>query len=245
MPNNNIVQVQAGVLPAGFCPATYQDILNGFASESTVTLPDSASSLQVSATKPSDTTKPWQQLDSLGRPTRIYVFAQGAWLSLHPDFPGKIIMYLGVLPDFTIFDGGDANALGAYSGPMWQLCNTALDGSGTQILTAQVPLGVGTLKSTKVVNVQDTGGEENHILTGQEMPPHTHPINQVVAASTNNFAGGGFNGATIQDINTGSAGGDPTTGTPPTKALGHNTLPPYVGVYFLQRTSRKFYLVNP
>jgi len=248
MPNNNIVQVQAGVLPAGFCPATYQDILNGFAAESTVTLPDSASSLQVSATKPSDTTKPWQQLDSLGRPTRIYVFAQGAWLSLHPDFPGKIIMYLGVLPDFTIFDGGDANALGAYSGPMWQIANTALDGSGTAALSGRVPIGVGTLPSTAAIALGQTGGEDLHKITQSEMFPHTHGVHvlrvQHGTTDTNVFTNDTADPSQQPDSNTLSFGGDPGTGNPPTAALGHNTLPPYYGLYFLQRTSRLYYAVN-
>lgn len=245
------VIVQNGLLPQGFCPATLQAMLNGFSAQQFVDI-STISGLIVSSTPPADHTSGWLQLDSNGKPVRIYFFAQGAWLSLHPLPSGFTMIWPLGLPDvpdgsggLPTFDGADALGRSLISGPMWQLCNTKTDGTGTQILTAQFPLGVGTLKSTKVINVQDIGGEENHQLTLSEMFPHFHEVKNVVAASANNFAGGGFNGATIQNINTESAGGDPTTGNPPTNSLGHNTMPPYVGVYFLQRTSRMFYLVNP
>jgi hypothetical protein len=248
MPNNNVLQVQAGTLPSGFCPADYQTILNTFSANQTVILPASASSLQVSATKPSDTTKPWLQLDSLGRPVRIYVFAQGAWIAQHPLVSGFIMIWTGALPDFTVFDGGDGNAIGPYSGPMWQQANTALNGSGTAILAAQVPLGVGTLPSGAAVAVGATGGEETHKLTVQELFPHTHGVHvlrvQHGSVDTNVFTNDTADSAQQPDSTTLTTGGDPATGNPPTAALGHNTLPPYYGVYFLQRTSRLFYAVN-
>ena len=254
MPNQNTLPVIPGTLPQGFCPATWQDALNGFSAQQNVTIPASAASIQVSATKPGDTTLPWQQLDSLGRPTRIYVFAQGAWLSLHTLPPGFVIIWTGALPDtpdasggFPVFDGGDANARSPYSGPMWQLANTALDGSGTKVFDGRAPMGVGTFPSGATIAQGDKKGEDLHKLTVEEMPPHTHKVPLYAGDAANHADRINTTDETdAQNLNyqSGSTGGDPTTGNPPTAALGHNTLPPIVGVYFLQRTSRLYYTVN-
>jgi len=236
MPNATVLQVQAGNLPQGYCPASLQDLLNNFSKVQTVTFQQSGGStngfLQVGTAKPSDTSNPWQQLDSLGRPVRIYVFAQGAWLSLHPLVPGFTMIWTGALPDFTIFDGGDSNALSAISGPMWEVVSSLQD---------NFPVGAGG-----AYGVGATGGEAAHTLTSAELPALKLRLP---------FKGtDGFLGST-------DALGDPMTGyginddpTPKsrqlltTEALGgggsHNNLPPYLGVYFVRRTSRLFFAVT-
>lgn len=237
---NVTLPVNPGTLPSGFCPSSYQDLLNNFSNNQTVTIPGSNVGVVVSPTKPLDTTVAWLQQDTLGRPVRFYSFAQGAWLSLHPVVPGMTLIWTGTLPDFTTFDGGDANALSPISGPMWQV-----------VLAAKFPLGAGTLPSGKVVNSGDIGGEEVHQLILSEIPPHTHDLsithgegylggpNELVVGNGNNNP---------QNFTTPagavSSGGDPTTGTPPTKSLAHNTLPVYQTVIFLQRSSRLFYAVQ-
>lgn len=217
--------VSAGQLPEGFCPTTYQQMLNGFSGVQTVTFPTTFSGVVTSATPPSDTTQVWLQLDSLGRPVRFYTFAQGSWLSLHPTVPGFIMIWPTALPDFTTFDGGDANAPGAASGPMWQQFTG---------LNAKFPIGAGTLPSTTVVPVGGTGGEEVHVLTVAELAAHTHIM-------PDSPGGGGTGGRTDynvppgvnQNFSTDSTGG----------SQGHNTLPPYLGVLYLQRSNRLFYAV--
>lgn len=185
----------------------------------------------------------WQRLDTIGRPAGLYWFAQGAWLSPHPMLPSHTTIFMDTLPDFTIYDGGDASALSDISGPMWEVAAE---------LNANFPIGVGTLPSTKVLARGDTGGEENHKLLGPELFPHFHAA---ASDSTIEFmvAGGTFSGDTPnisgssnggRSSRTAIFGGDPSTGNPPTDALGHNTLPPYVAVYFLRRTARLFYAVT-
>lgn len=247
-PNPITLPVNAGTLPGGVCPATLQDLLNLFSANQSVTFPSTFSGVTASPTKPTDTTQVWLQLDTLGRPVRVYYFAQGAWLSMHNLPPGFILIYPYAAPDFTTFDGGDANALSAISGPMWQL---PVDLSGNPILRAQFPLGAGTLPSGTVIAVTNTGGEEKHVLTVPEMPPHGHAL----VPRTFSYAGGPAPAEDIQptasdpnrapdSINTKNTGGDPTTNPPNIAAAGHNTLPPFYGVNFLQRTNRLFYSVT-
>lgn len=244
--------IVANQLPAGFCPASNQDLLNQFAASSFAVLNTGggssspvASGFVISATKPSDTTVAWQQLDTLGRPTRIYLFAQGAWLSLHPTVPGLTQWWFGALPDFTIFDGGDANPLSAISGPMWQ---QALNTDGTTI-TAKIPIAAGTLPSGTVLSVGNTGGEEKHQLLINELPQ----LVMTLAATGLNFslptptAGNYIAGSDTRfpsiphntDVLTKPLGGNASN-----VADAHNTMPPYVVGTLLQRSARLFYSVS-
>jgi hypothetical protein len=236
--------VNPASLPTGFCPASYQDLLNTFSQFQSVTLPGSNAGVIASPTKPTDQTAAWLQLDSLGRPVRLYYFAQGAWLSQHPSVPGLTMIWTGVLPDFTTFDGGDANALSPISGPMWQT-----------VLAATFPIGAGTLASGAALAVGTTGGEEKHILSTTEMPPHAHQLTGLkndnmsrndlnVLAYPGNTAPFFGNANPLVIPSTSSAGGDPATGTPPIASAPHNNLPPYTVVYFLQRTTRTHYAVQ-
>jgi hypothetical protein len=256
--NQLILPVAAGTLPSGVCVPgdSLQALLNLISQYQTVTFPTTFSGLFVGGSPPSDTTQTWLQIDSLGRPVRTYIFAQGAWLSLHPIPPGMIMIWPFATPDFTVFDGGDANALSPVSGPMWQ---TPQDNSGNPILTAQVPLGYGTLPSGTVIAATSTGGEETHILQATELAPHQHafpldsnhnnegfgPNQSVPNGGTSNPGTGNFIASTSGGVtsSTQNAGGNPQSNPSgsPTAALGHNTLPPYYGVLFIQRTSRLFY----
>lgn len=245
------IPVQNLQLPNGFCPADLQSMLNGFSAAQFVNI-DISSSIVVSATTPpaSDHDKAWLQLDSQGRPVRLYFFAQGAWLSQHPLPPGFTMIWNQALPNFQTFDGGDANAApwAPVSGQMWQLMATTLDGLGTQVMQAQFPIGVGTLPSGVVVPLAGTGGEENHKLTLAEMFPHTHTIPLYQGDAVNHADRiNTTDETTVQNLNyqSGSSGGDPTTGSPPTDSKAHNNMPPFYGVYLLQRTNRLFYLVPP
>lgn len=218
--------ITPGTLPSPLCPATYQDLWNAFAAAGSVSFPYTLTGIVASAAKPDPSTQgvnAWLQLDASGRPIRLYWYAAGSWLSQHPQVPGATMIWLGTLPDFTTFDGGDASTAGVASGPMWQQATS---------LNAAFPVGVGTFPSGTPVAVGGTGGEEKHTLITSEMPSHTHTV-------------------TVEP--TTSAGGNPTTLNQgaglnlPSSSTGgdqpHNTLPPYVGVYFLQRTARLFYSV--
>jgi len=160
-----------GTLPQGFCPTTYQDMLNGYGAALSVDIP-TASGFTISTTKPSVTTNVWFQIDSLGRFIRTYLFGQGAWLSAHPIASGLTQWWFAALPDFTTFDGGDSGSIGPMSGPMWQ---QAKDGNGT-LIAAKFLITAGTLPSATVLALGNTGGEEVHTLLTAEIPSHQHKV---------------------------------------------------------------------
>jgi microcystin-dependent protein len=244
-------------LPLGLCPSTLQEMWNAFAAYGYVTIPDALSQIVWQASKPTDTSLSWGKVDSLGRPIRIYRFAQGAWLSLHPTASGLTMWWFDVLPanasfapdgshalawtGLTAFDGGDTSLLSDTTGPMWQV---ATDYNGNTIAAA-FPIPAGTLPSSTVLNLGDTGGEENHSLVATEMPPHTH----TVATSKSAQAGQDNSGAPVPNSNYNNIGPWPSSvatdsqggvGTPPV-VVAHNNMPLYVVGYLLQRTARIWY----
>lgn len=181
---------------------------------------------------PDNQNKPWFKYGASGLPERWYVFSGGSWVSPHPDAPGKIIIYDGAVGTIDTFDGGEAGAVTATTGPMWERV-TALD--------AKFPLGIGTLPSTTVVPVAGTGGVETHVLTREELPAERIPTESVVR--TNVQDGGGAD-VYAPDTTTGSF----VTNAPlHTEALGdgeaHTNMPPFYGVIFLRKTARTQYRI--
>lgn len=259
MPNSITLPVVAGNLPAGFCPTTYDAMLQGFVGVSTVSFPvGSGMNVVVSASQPASTVNTvWIKLDASGRPERTYFYAQGAWLSMHPTPPGMTMWWFRALPNFDTFDGGDATGvISDYTGHMWR--QAVYPEPGGDIIAAKFPLAAGSFPSGLALNLGDAAGEENHSLTSPEMPPHTHnislglPISDKWAGDT---SGAGKIGTGNSALNPGdetliqnhnpfftadSAGGN---GANPPAVTPHNNVPPYIVGYLLQRTERLFYTV--
>ncbi len=120
---------------------------------------------------------------------------------------------------------------------MWQLAKRP---NGT-VIAAQFPITVGTLLSGLALAAGDVGGEEDHLLTTDELAQHSHGMTTFGKASAS-----GNNTTTAQGLvgyAVGTAGAiDNTTDATPTVAgAAHNNMPPYVVGYLLQRTSRLYY----
>lgn len=186
----------------------------------------------ISATEPDpeDRDKMWVKF-SAGN-TQHYVFINGLWVWPHPDPPSGNVrrIYVGTLASITTYDGGDANAAGDASGPMWER-DTTFD--------ARMPLGVGTLPlSGTVVAVTNTGGADEVTVVENNLPEHDHGMpagdNEIRTAvdpgSGNNnddaVSGGGFVSYDTF-LPFGQATPDPM-----------DNMPPYIGCFFLKRSTR-------
>jgi microcystin-dependent protein len=233
-----------GTLPQGFCPATYQTMLNGFGAALSVDIP-TTSGFTISATKPSSTSNVWFRIDSLGRYLGTYIFGQGSWLSAHPMQPGFTVWWFAALPTFTTYDGGDSSSVGPASGPMWQ---QAKDGNGT-VIAAEFVISAGTLPSATVLSIGGSGGEETHVLTAAEIASHQHKVG-IASLNTDSWmiygtTTTGIPGSATQLVQSasGPVGKQPLTAIDGGSDGSHNNMPPYVVGYLLQRTARIFYSV--
>lgn len=166
---------------------------------------------------------------------KTYKYQAGYWACEHPVASGsdERRLWVGSLANLVTHDGGSAGTVGDYTGPMWEQ-DTAI---GAKFL-----LGCGTLPGGTVISVTDTGGEETHLLTVDEMPSHSHVRNEhdyVEDVHIHNAGGtnvgdyGGSGNWIIEELSTKVAGG----------GLAHNNMPPYYGIYVIKRTARKFYTV--
>lgn len=226
MPGN--VVISSSALPVGFCsPFSNSDwqflvgLLSGTA--------DVSVNVHIGEAAPTDLTKAWLKTIS-GVPDRFYYFASGVWLSKHPFPVGfTVLAPAGTeLADIETLDGGEAGAVTAFTGPMWE---------EDEDFRAMFPIGPGTLPSGTVINEGDTGGEEKHSLTLPEIPPHHH----ILLVSQSNV-GGGSDGQRLRpnsteadsDANSANEGGDPTTGL----VVAHNNMPPWRARFFIKKTAR-------
>lgn len=197
-----------------------------------------------------------------------YVFVwhavYGHWVARHQEAPSDIkrwpAPYTNDLAALTTYlqtyDGGDTGAPGPFTGPMWEV-DAQFAGS--------VPVGVGLIPGSSpaasIVKGGDTqdsllaSGEYKHVLTGAEgaVDQHVHPmgdgnsgsgdlnLNYVLPAVTTPAYTGFFNssgapsGATLTSANLITLPANDGNGV---TSVGHNTMQPYVGCFFLKRTSR-------
>lgn len=228
MPN---VTISTANLPEGTCPAWLIPLWPTLVSNLSANLNGSLNVFNYgsSTPAPADQDKPWIRLDSSGRPDRWYVYSGGNWIAQHPTPAGVIVLWEGDISTIDTFDGGEAGAITAVTGPMWEHVTE---------LQAKFPIGVGTLPtSATVLAVGSTGGEENHILTETEMPKHTHEIGLGAAADFGSGSSTLRNVKPIADatttVDTGEAGGD----------TAHNNMPPFFALHFIRKTARGWYRI--
>jgi len=176
----------------------------------------------------------------------IYLFL-GQWVRPHPIPPSsdERKIWTGSEADVWSYDGGDGTDPGSIAptsttGAMWQVDHT---------MDFKFPLGAGTNGTTydgqpaTVVAQGATGGAEKVAIVSKEMPNHTHTVPL--------YQGDDVNHAdrilttdetTPQNLNyqSGATGGD--SGDQHTWS--HQNMPPFVAVFFIQRTVRQYYTAS-
>lgn len=186
----------------------------------------------VSATTPGvdDQDKIWHKLDSEGRYLRTYNYVGGAWVSPHPDFAGKVVMWEGVEGDIPTLDGGEAGTVTETTGPMWEKVSE---------MNGRIPIGPGTLESTRTVAVNENIGSEKVTLLEENIPKH-EPVSYTIDEGANRPTLGFIaDDDRAASANTGDI--DPFGGDADGDTVAHENMPPVRGIWFLRKTSRSHY----
>lgn len=236
MPTSVTISTQS--VPSGFCFTTWQESWVYLVSLLRGSLGTTAGFINYGPDTPSADSrdKPWFRTDDQYSPIRWYSYHHGlgVWVSkFYPD-PNdqRRWPYTGSLASVDTLDGGTAGVATVTSGPFWEV-DTAME--------HRFLVGVGTFPdSSTTVDVNETGGSDEVVLTEAGIPIHDH----------------GLPGASIPYYTTPGTGIDLITrGDNPNTAAsaitdhsygdgeGHNNLPPYYGVYWIKRTVREFYIV--
>lgn len=196
----------------------------------TVTMPDGTKIVIGNPVPaPEDRIWPWFRTNTDGTPDRWYVYALGAWLSRHPDFVGKVIMWEGDIANVATLDGGENTAVSVTTGPFWERVVE---------MNGRVPLQPGTLQpsGTAVATPGLDVGVDVVTLVGANLPSIVTSSNNVTGFVTQ--VGGGTGDYTLTVTGSGTVhktvawlGAD----TP------HQNMPPARSIWILRRTSRLYY----
>ena len=243
-----IITLSPPVLPVNYCPAGYQqlasDIIGGTVAQFQSTIGNSFFNTGAGPISADNRIYPW--LDNDGN-WWIWSTNYGVWIRKNPEPASGDArrIYVGTTTALKSYDGGDGTdwvlgTSGDASGAMWQV-DTAM--------AARFPVGVGAFAASGNVTVQGTttdagvSGEDKHVLLSPEIPKHTHSIDNQYAEYAQRGSADylAFTTLTTAEATgalrtTSSFGGDSSGNT-----TGHNTLPPFYGVYFIKRTPRIYY----
>jgi len=191
-----------GTVPAGFCAtgstaeAQWQSvftmllqILSGSVS--------AASNIVVSQTtpQPADQGKLWVKLNAYGMPIGIFFFGDGQWIwpNPRPSGGGERMIWDGTETALWEYDGGEVPGVDPSvtpptptTGAMWQV---------DTVWQFTTPIGAGTNaksyngEAATVLSQGQTGGEEKHVLTMDEIL-HQHAMGNVCVDGAANPAFG-------------------------------------------------------
>lgn len=181
---------------------------------------------------PNNRDKPWlpPSAASANPPAFVYNFDNGYWLLPHPIPAGIVVMYEGSEASIETFDGGEAGAITETTGPMWQKVSA---------LNAKIPIGPGTLPSTRVITQGGTLGSEKVELLEANIPLHElqgYALNDGANLSESRLIADDDRNANALPNPIDSFGGDADGAT-----VAHENMPPVYGIFFIKKTARKFY----
>lgn len=233
-----LVEVNLGVLPAGFCPrgeSALQEIYDKFFEITQFSLSADKAFYNFGNVIPTPENRvfPWFRTVG-GYPDRWYIYAGGSWIAKHPLLPGftTIAPSTIVTPtDLDTYDEGSAGAVTLVTGPFWEV-DTAFAGRS--------PMGVGAIPSANPAHTliaNETYGEGAHLQTGAEVGAHTHEPSPKSIVSSGS-------GSTVGLLLGGSGNPEPDL------AILANTAPaampvihPVLARYIIKRTARQYYVV--
>jgi len=255
MPSNEF-KLLPGSLPEPYCFTTFQALYNQMFSLGQVVSVNGSRFYNLGLSTPDPDKRGFPWFSTVDGNWYFWNIDVGLWTRPHPVPPSSQsrILWVGNATDLNSYDGGDANAPGDASGPMWSI-DTDFD--------AKFPVGPGTTAAGTVIAAGDTGGLDQVTIPVSALPRHQQIV-PICARNSDASNPGSGTVSTVQygigrdqssgnvvDDSTGSyarsfpltseSSSDPTPAVDPDPI---DLLPPYRGIYFLKRSSR-IWMVAP
>ena len=165
---DTVIVITGGTLPAGYCPASYQTLLNDFVARLSGYVPNGIKGVVISATPPvaEDQDKLWVKLSGTS-PVGQFVYDGGSWVFPHevPASGNERRIWVGSPTDLETYDGGASGMVGPTTGPFWEV---DADFAGRS------PMGVGTMPGGTAIALDQNLGNEKTTQTEAQMPVHRH-----------------------------------------------------------------------
>lgn len=228
------LQLQPGTLPSNCYPANPQQLYVAMFSRGVALQPDILSYIK-SETEPTpeNRDKVWVKVDGTGQPTGVFVYSNGFWIWRHeiPAASSYRALYVGDITSLLTFDGGNVGSA-PYAGPFWEV-DTDFAGR-----SPMAPGEIPTANPAKTLSVNENYGEGAHMMSSEEVGPHTHVIDRKLVKS-----GSGAE----QGIEWSEASEDLVLSDIPTlpneytsTQQGMPVIHPVRGVYIIKRTARVY-----
>lgn len=242
------VIAQWGSLAADYSPSDWNDLVQQLAKIFSAHVVGNYTTFNWGSSTPAaeDQNKPWVKVSVDGSPDGLYTFFNGVWVRPHALEPSAAYyraLWFGTEEQLRSFDGGDGStdAPTEFTGAMWEIDSSY---PASFLCTVGSFAASGALAVTGQLTDTSVAGVDKVTLAIDQIPSHTHEMIWDRQDSAGGSQGsvvydGTDNGATADDIsrNTEAAGGLNSVTTP------HNNLPPFVGVYLIRRSARRFYVV--
>lgn len=224
-----------GTLPEPYCFESFQKLYSDTFLLGQIVAVNGSVFYNLGDTEPTPELRDYPWFRTLDGYWYFWSTAVGAWVRPHavPASGSERRIWVGDLTALQTYDGGNAMASGAASGPMWEQ-DTDFNG--------RIPMGVGTLPTSgDAIALGVNDGADEITLDATNLPPHSHGVK----SAPDGTPGSGFNYNDIEEsssdepeeiLQTTETGGD-AGATAPTDILN-----PVRGVYFIKRTGRLYYL---
>ena len=244
------INLLPGTLPPGYCyPDDPQDLNVAIITRAQAFLDETFPGIWVSDVAPPVSMRNRLWFNTIS--SRWYQFVNGDWMRVYEVEASSDVEWIwkGDEANLATFAGGDAGAVGLYTGPLWEV-DHEIDGR------ALVGPGVIPGSSPAVtLALGDTGGEFEHVLTEAEgaVGEHVHPFGQSHvgnddayfalgnAGSVPSYSGfyvTGSNGNIVANQTTADLVTLKANAGAGVVAVGHANMQPYIARYVIKRTAR-------